>query len=38
MPTVQPAAAGTQEKLEVGRTRGGLVRVIKASFGWNPGH
>jgi hypothetical protein len=38
MPTVQPAAAGTQEKLEVGRTRGGLVRVIKSSFGWNPGH
>src|SRR6476469_1310810 len=28
MPTVQPAAAGTQEYLEVGRTRGGLVRVI----------
>src|ERR1700750_2031988 len=28
MPTVQPAAAGTHEYLEVGRTRGGLVRVI----------
>src|SRR5829696_396292 len=28
MPTVQPAAAGTQEKLELDRTRGGLVRVI----------
>ena len=28
MPTVQPAAAGTQENLDLGRTRGGLVRVI----------
>src|SRR5512133_306751 len=28
MPTVQPAATGTHEYLDVGRARGGLVRVI----------
>ena len=27
-PTVQPAAAGTQEYRDLGRTSGGLVRVI----------